>query len=175
MSISDNRPTRWRTGRGPRSNRSPRDSSATGIQAESHVEDLTPTRSRISALATSPFQGEESKWRALFSSPGKGEVDSPKRSEGESGGGRNSRQPDALSSDSSETLVNHGIPETGPMGARPGKPPFLENAPNPRVEIAVGHQDCHTVIGVRAGQKNVGGMGRARLCSTVILDLRMIA
>ena len=64
---------------------------------ESQVEDLTPTRSRISALATSPFQGEESELRLLFSSPRKGEVDSTERSDGESGGGRNLRRPERTS------------------------------------------------------------------------------
>src|SRR6266567_2105854 len=67
---------------------------AESVQLESQVENLTPTCSRISALASSSFQGEESGLRAFSSSPRKGEVDSAERSDGESGGGRNSRRPE---------------------------------------------------------------------------------
>ncbi len=79
-------------GRPASSNGSRRCFRAECIQIGSQVEDLTPTRSRISALASSPFQGEESESRPLFSSPKKGEVDSPEQNDGESGGGRNSRR-----------------------------------------------------------------------------------
>src|SRR5258706_8939150 len=44
-----------------------------------------------------PFGGRKVKSRSLLSSPGKGEVDSPERSGGGSGGGRNSRRPECTS------------------------------------------------------------------------------
>src|SRR5579862_584335 len=41
-----------------------------------------------SGAASSPFQGEENKWFVRYPSPCKGEVDSTKRSDVESGGGQ---------------------------------------------------------------------------------------